>query len=86
MVTTEYKRVRVWSGWARLCHAAIALSSIALLLSGWIIAESPSLAGAASDVHYLSASVLVFGLSIRMVLMFFQSTASTLIQFVSGFE
>ena len=71
MATTEYKRVRVWSGWARLSHAAIALSSIALLLSGWIIAESPTMAEAASEVHYLSASVLVFGLVIRVVLMFF---------------
>ena len=71
MATTEYKRVRVWSGWARLSHAAIALSSIALLLSGWIIAESPTMAEAATEVHYLSASVLVFGLVFRVVLMFF---------------
>ena len=71
MAETEYKRVRVWSGWARLSHAAIAIATIALLLTGWLIAESPSLAEAASEVHYLSASVLIFGLIIRLVLMCF---------------
>jgi Ni/Fe-hydrogenase 1 B-type cytochrome subunit len=58
----------VWSGWLRLSHAATGLSTLALLLTGWLIADSPSLADDAVEAHYLAASVLVFGLLIRLAL------------------
>lgn len=64
------RRVFVWSGWLRLSHASIALAVPALLLTGWLIAESPSLAELALDFHYLVSSLLVFGLVIRTVLLF----------------
>ena len=56
------KRVLVWSGWLRLSHASIALAVAVLLLTGWLIVESPSLAGLALDLHYLASSLLIFGL------------------------
>ena len=64
------KRVLVWSGWLRVSHASIGLSVLAQLLTGWLIAESPSLAGTALDIHYLASAVLIFGLVIRLALMF----------------
>ena len=64
------KRVQVWSGLLRVSHASIGLSVLAQLLTGWLIAESPSLAGTALDIHYLASAVLVFGLVIRLALMF----------------
>lgn len=68
--TTEFKRVLIWSGWFRLSHAATGLSTIVLLATGVLISESPSLTESALDIHYLAASVFVFGLLIRLVLLF----------------
>ena len=44
MSEKEYQRVLVWSGWLRLSHWTIGLTTLVLLLTGWLIAESPSLA------------------------------------------
>lgn len=70
MAGSEFKRVKIWSGWLRLSHAAVGLSTLFLLLTGWLIAESPSLAERAVEYHYIAASVLVFGLLVRTVLFF----------------
>jgi Ni/Fe-hydrogenase 1 B-type cytochrome subunit len=65
----EFKRVLVWSGWLRLAHASIGAATLVLLFTGWLIAASPSLAESAQDAHYLASAFLIFGLSIRIVLM-----------------
>ncbi len=70
MEATACKRVLIWSGWLRVGHACIGLSVFVLLLSGWLIASSPSLQPGALDLHYLAAAVLVFGLIVRAVLLF----------------
>jgi Ni/Fe-hydrogenase 1 B-type cytochrome subunit len=62
------RRVRVWSGWLRVAHAALAVATLALAATGWLIAHAPSVADAASDVHYLAASLLLFGLALRLFL------------------
>jgi Ni/Fe-hydrogenase 1 B-type cytochrome subunit len=64
------KRVLVWSGWLRLSHACIGVAALVLLFTGWLVAESPSLADSALDLHYLASSFLIFGLVVRAVLMF----------------
>ena len=64
------KRVLVWSGWLRISHASVGLAVLLLLFTGWLIAESPSLADSALDLHYLASSFLIFGLVVRIVLMF----------------
>ena len=64
------KRVLVWSGWLRASHASIGFAVIVLLLTGWLIAQSPSLAEAAVDIHYLASAVLALGMIIRAVLLF----------------
>ena len=70
MDEVKYRRVLVWSGWLRLSHAAIVFAVPVLLLTGWLLAQSPSLAETALDVHYLASSLLVFGCLIRIVLLF----------------
>jgi len=70
MSEKELKRVLVWSGWLRLSHWTIGLATLVLLLTGWLIAESPSLARSSLDVHYLAAGILVSGLIVRIALMF----------------
>jgi len=69
MSEKEYKRVLVWSGWLRLSHWTIGLATLVLLLTGWLVAESPSLAESSLDLHYLAAGILVPGLMVRVALM-----------------
>lgn len=71
MADEEFRRILVWSGWLRFSHLSIGLSVIVLLLSGWLTAQSPLLAEDAMDIHYLAASFLLFGLVLRVALMFF---------------
>lgn len=68
--TEQFRRVLIWRGWFRLAHWSIALSSLVLIGSGWLVAESPSLAESASEFHSVAASVLLFGLLLRVLLMF----------------
>jgi Ni/Fe-hydrogenase 1 B-type cytochrome subunit len=70
MQQADLKRTLVWGGWYRFSHACIGLASLVLLSTGWLIANDSVLATDALDIHYLSASVLLFGLAIRVVLLF----------------
>ena len=67
-MSEQIRRVLVWSGWLRLVHAALALSTLGLLATGWLIAASPTLAADASFVHYLAATVLLAALLLRFFL------------------
>lgn len=64
------EKVLVWSGWLRLSHVAVGSATLALLATGWVIEHAPLQADAAADFHYLAAAVLVFGLALRIFLMF----------------
>jgi len=64
------EKVMIWSGWLRLSHLLVGLSTLVLLGSGWLIEAAPSLEADAVDLHYLAAGFLVFGLALRLVLMF----------------
>ncbi|MCW8964520.1 MAG: cytochrome b/b6 domain-containing protein [Gammaproteobacteria bacterium] len=65
---TEIRRVLIWSGWLRVSHWSVALSTLVLLLSGWLIGNSPMQAEIALEYHYLAVSVLVFGLVLRIAI------------------
>ncbi|MGB5650323.1 MAG: cytochrome b/b6 domain-containing protein [Sedimenticolaceae bacterium] len=67
----QIRRVAVWSGWLRLVHGVLAISTLVLLATGWLVAKSPMLATAAADIHYLGASVLIATLALRAFLGFF---------------
>lgn len=74
-MSEQIRRVAVWSGWLRLVHWVIAGATLVLMATGWLVAEAPSVANAAADVHYLAASLLLFGLAVRLFLGFFGSGA-----------
>jgi Ni/Fe-hydrogenase 1 B-type cytochrome subunit len=67
MNNSEFKRVLVWSGWLRLSHWSIAFATIAAGLTGWQLSADAS--GALVALHYYAASLLIFGLAVRLVLM-----------------
>jgi Ni/Fe-hydrogenase 1 B-type cytochrome subunit len=66
----EIRRVLIWSGWLRVSHWSIALSTMVLLVTGWLIEHSPMRALIALEYHYIAASILIFGLVVRMVIFF----------------
>lgn len=63
------KRKLIWNGWARLAHALIALPTLVLLLTGWLIQDSPVLGPDAVDFHHYAAGFLFVGLLIRLGLL-----------------
>jgi Ni/Fe-hydrogenase 1 B-type cytochrome subunit len=69
----QIRRVAVWSGRLRLVHWLLACSAVALFVTGWLIDAAPSLAKAASDYHYIAASILTLALLLRVWLGFFGS-------------
>jgi Ni/Fe-hydrogenase 1 B-type cytochrome subunit len=70
---SSLRRVLIWSGWLRASHWLIATSVILLAFTGWLTDSTPSVAAAASDYHYLFATVLIIGLVLRLWLLFFDN-------------
>lgn len=64
------EKVLIWGGWLRLSHLIVGLSTLALLITGWLIEAAPSLEADAVELHYVAAGVLLFGLALRILLMF----------------
>ncbi len=64
------EKVMIWGGWLRFSHLVIGLSTLTLLCTGWLIEGAPSLEAGAVELHYVAASVLLFGLALRVLLMF----------------
>jgi len=69
-MSEQIRRVSVWSGWLRFIHGALALATLILIATGWLVTNSPSLAEVAADVHFIAASVLISALLLRLVLGF----------------
>jgi Ni/Fe-hydrogenase 1 B-type cytochrome subunit len=67
---SEIMRVLIWSGWLRLSHWALALSTLVLMTTGWLIAHSPMVADIALEYHYMAVAVLIFGLILRILIFF----------------
>lgn len=72
----------IWSGWLRLSHLLVGLAVLMLIGSGWLAANAPSLEGLVVDLHYYAASGLVFGLALRLVLMFVGSPIESIARLV----
>jgi Ni/Fe-hydrogenase 1 B-type cytochrome subunit len=66
----DFQRIRVWSQWMRLAHWSVALSVLVLMATGWLVANAPSVAAGAADLHGYAASVLMAGLVLRLWLFF----------------
>jgi len=78
LMSSHYKKVLIWSSWLRLSHAAIALATLVLLSSGWLIHNSPYLYQPAQMYHYIAAGIFVFGLLLRCVLFLTSSNHESL--------
>jgi len=70
-MTQQIRRIAVWSKWQRIAHWLLATSTLVLMGTGWLIANTPSVAESASGVHLYAASILIFALALRLALGFF---------------
>ncbi|MEE9320428.1 MAG: cytochrome b/b6 domain-containing protein [Granulosicoccus sp.] len=69
-MTINIQRVLIWQPWLRVAHWLLAFSVVLLAMTGWLMQMAPSMAIAASEYHYLLASVLTVGLLLRIWLLF----------------
>lgn len=68
----------IWGGWLRVSHLSVGLSTLVLIATGWLLELAPSLQADAVGFHYYAASVLIFGLVLRVLLAFSGSPVETL--------
>ncbi len=66
----------VWSKNIRLAHWVLALSTLAMMITGWLIANTPSVAQIASDYHHLIAALFAVSLGFRFLLLFIQRSGA----------
>ncbi len=67
------RREMVWSKALRLCHWSLALSTLVLLFTGWLVTWAPERSAQVDDVHYVAAAVLLAALLVRLWLLFLGS-------------
>ncbi len=70
MQSPPIKRLPVWSKPLRICHWAMTLAALVLLLTGWLIRWAPERADQVQDFHYLGAALLMAALVARLWLLF----------------
>jgi Ni/Fe-hydrogenase 1 B-type cytochrome subunit len=70
MKTETLYRREIWSTWLRLSHWTLALSTFALMATGWLVHHTPSVAQAAADWHYVAGSIFTLGLALRIWVLF----------------
>ncbi len=78
MMVNNCKKVLIWSGWFRLSHWSLAVSTLLLMLTGWLMTNSPYLHNPALAYHNIAAGFFVFGLLLRLVLFFSGKNQQTL--------
>jgi len=64
------QRARVWPGSLRVAHWLIALGTLALMVTGWLVGSGQYLGTAAMDFHLFSAWAFTAGLALRIWLLF----------------
>jgi len=69
-MSDNFKRIYIWSGWFRLSHLLIGLTTLLLLATGNLIQYSPALEMVSADIHNYCAGFFLAGLFIRIILMF----------------
>ncbi len=63
--------VLVWSRWLRLAHWTLALSTLGLIATGWLMSIDLAITSTAGEVHYLLSGVFLPALLLRLYLLFF---------------
>ncbi len=64
-------QVLVWSRWLRLAHWTLALSTLGLIATGWLMSIDVTVAATAGELHYLLSGVFIPALLLRLYLLFF---------------
>ncbi len=67
----KIQRREVWSGWLRLSHWGLALTTLSLMATGWLVEHAPSVANVASDYHYIAGALFSLALLLRLYLLFY---------------
>jgi Ni/Fe-hydrogenase 1 B-type cytochrome subunit len=67
----QIRRELVWSKTLRLCHWSLALATLVLLFTGWLVAWAPERATQVVEIHYVAAAVLIATLLVRLWLLLF---------------
>lgn len=71
MTNNESLELReVWGKWLRISHWGLAFSTLALMVTGWLVKHTPTVAHIASDWHYIVGSVFTLSLLLRIWLLF----------------
>ena len=71
MQANTVTRVLVWSRWLRLSHWLIAIPTLGLIGTGWLMSQDLPISEQASQIHYLLSAILLPALLIRLYLLFF---------------
>jgi Ni/Fe-hydrogenase 1 B-type cytochrome subunit len=71
MQAKTVSHVLVWSRWLRLTHWSLAISTLGLISTGWLMSHDFVLAQTAGEVHYLFSGLLLTALLFRLYLLFF---------------
>jgi Ni/Fe-hydrogenase 1 B-type cytochrome subunit len=71
MQASNTVRVLVWSGWLRLTHWTLGLTSIGLLVTGWLMNSTPLMAQDAAEIHFMLSGLFLPALMLRLYLLFF---------------
>jgi Ni/Fe-hydrogenase 1 B-type cytochrome subunit len=71
MQANTVTRVLVWSRWLRLSHWTIAISTLGLIATGWLMSKDILMSAAAGEIHYLLSGLLLPAVLLRLYLLFF---------------
>ncbi|MBT3025831.1 MAG: cytochrome b/b6 domain-containing protein [Candidatus Thiodiazotropha sp. (ex Ctena orbiculata)] len=71
--TANVVRVLVWSNRLRVAHWTLGFSTIGLLVTGWLINNTPMMAQSAVEIHYMLSALFLPALLLRLYLLFFGS-------------
>ncbi|MES9969478.1 MAG: cytochrome b/b6 domain-containing protein [Candidatus Thiodiazotropha sp.] len=71
MQATSVTRILVWSNRLRLAHWILGLSTMGLLVTGWLMNNTPLLAQNAAEIHFMLGGLFLPALLLRLYLLLF---------------
>ena len=77
-------RTLVWSSKLRAAHWLLALSTLVLIATGWLIPVAPSIIDLTSDWHYLAAAAFIAALLLRLWLLLIDKQSAGIAALMPG--
>ncbi|MES9990496.1 MAG: cytochrome b/b6 domain-containing protein [Candidatus Thiodiazotropha sp.] len=78
MQISNVVRVLVWSSRLRIAHWILGLSTIGLLVTGWLMNNTPLMAQSAAEIHFMLSGLFLPALVLRLYLLLFGSDSEHL--------